>query len=239
MLRVLLVDDEPLARERLRRLLTGVDDVEVVGEAQDGESALEQVEALSPDVLLLDVQMPGCSGLEVAASLGAEGPRIIFCTAFDEHAVDAFELAATDYLLKPVTQARLRAAVERVRAQRAEPARPPGVSHPHPRRVLARSGSRYRVVPLSSVLVFTSEGGLTEVRTAEERSWLHPSLNELETRLDPTRFCRVSRAALVNLDAVREVVPDPAGGGIAVLVDGSRLDVSRRRLKTLVDRLGG
>ena len=107
MIRALLVDDEEPARERLRRLLTELGGVEIGGEAEDGEQAMEQIAALRPDLVFLDIQMPGCTGMEVAASLAAPRPRIIFCTAFDQYAVDAFELNAVDYLLKPVNRARL------------------------------------------------------------------------------------------------------------------------------------
>ena len=104
MVHALLVDDEQPARERLRRLLAAFDDVEVVGEAEDGEHALERILELRPDVVFLDIQMPGCSGLDLAASMPAPRPKIVFCTAFEEHAVDAFELHAVDYLLKPITR---------------------------------------------------------------------------------------------------------------------------------------
>jgi two-component system, LytTR family, response regulator len=114
-MRVLLVDDEQPARERLRQLLAAHADVRVVGEADDGLQATEQIAELAPDVVFLDIQMPGASGLDVAASLGAPRPMIIFCTAFDDYAVDAFEVSAIDYLLKPVNRARLAAALERVR----------------------------------------------------------------------------------------------------------------------------
>ena len=113
------MDDEQPARERLRQLLSGNADVEIVGEAEDGVQAVERVGELTPDLVLLDIQMPGCSGLEVAASLGRPRPAIIFCTAFDQYAVDAFELHAVDYLLKPVNRARLQAALDRVRRARA------------------------------------------------------------------------------------------------------------------------
>ena len=115
MIRALVVDDEPAARERLSQLLAPYDDVEVVGEAADGEQAVERIRELKPDLVLLDIQMPGCSGIEVAASLPAPRPKIVFCTAYDEYAVDAFELHAVDYLLKPVNRARLEKTLQRVR----------------------------------------------------------------------------------------------------------------------------
>src|SRR5512139_2782185 len=115
MIRALLVDDEQPARDRLRQLLAAHADVEVVGEADDGVHAAERIAELLPDVVFLDIQMPGASGLDVAASLGARRPLVVFCRAFDQYAVDAFELSATDYLLKPVDRARLAAAIDRVR----------------------------------------------------------------------------------------------------------------------------
>ncbi len=123
MIRTLVIDDEQPARERLKQLLSAHPDVEVVGEADDGVQAAEQIAELSPDLVLLDIQMPGASGLDVAASLGKPRPAVIFCTAFDQYAVDAFELSALDYLLKPVNRARLAAALDRVRAA-APPAGP-------------------------------------------------------------------------------------------------------------------
>ena len=115
MIRALLVDDEQPARERLRQLLSAHPDVEIAGEAEDGVQAAERIAEVAPDVVFLDIQMPGASGLDVAASLGQPRPFVIFCTAFDQYAVDAFELSATDYLLKPVNRARLAAALDRVR----------------------------------------------------------------------------------------------------------------------------
>jgi two-component system LytT family response regulator len=241
-LRVLLVDDEQPARERLRLLLGAHDDVAVVGEAADGEQAAEQIAELAPELVLLDIEMPGCSGIEVAASLPAPRPKIVFCTAFDEYAVDAFELHAVDYLLKPVNRARLAQALERVRRLPAEeldasiekigPA-----SGNYPRRFLAKRGSKYCVVPREEVLYFASEGGLTKLQSAAGHFWMQPTLTELEARLDPAGFFRISRAGIINLDAVREVVPQPGGHGEVDLRGGARLEVSRRRLKTLMGRL--
>jgi two-component system, LytTR family, response regulator len=244
MIRALLVDDEQPARDRLRQLLSAFADIEVVGESEDGEQAIEKILELHPDLLFLDIQMPGCSGMEVAASLPSPRPRIIFCTAFDEYAVDAFELHAVDYLLKPVTRARLEKAVERVRSlppSEMEEAigkagRAPGS---YPTRFLAKGSSRYRVVPGQEVLYFASEGSLTKLQTAESHYWMQPTLSELEGRLDPARFFRVSRSAIVHLDAVGEVVPLPGGHGEIRLRNGARLAVSRRRFAALVDRLSG
>lgn len=240
MIRALLVDDEQPARDRLRLLLAEVEDVEIVGEADDGERAMEQIAALRPTVVFLDIQMPGCTGMEVAASLPEPRPHIVFCTAYDEYAVDAFELHAVDYLLKPVSRARLQKALDRVR--RGAPSEE-GMDRAGragaPTRFLARKGTAYRVVPAREVLCFVSENGLTKLQAAGDHYWMAPTLNDLEVRLDARHFFRVSRAAIVNLDAVRQVVPNETGGGELTLRDGSRVQVSRRRFRELTDRLGG
>ncbi len=238
-IRALLVDDEQLARERLRRLLAVHAELEVLDEAEDGEQAIEKVLELRPDLVFLDIQMPGCSGLEVAASLPSPRPNIIFCTAYDEYAVDAFELHAVDYLLKPVNRARLAKAVERV-LQREDPTESDRAIDraEYPLRFLAKRGSRYYVVPRSDVLCFVSEGGLTMLQTAKHQLWMQPSLSDLEQRLDPARFFRVSRSAIVSLDAVKQVRPLGGGQAEIQLVNDLELEVSRRRFKLLMEKLG-
>jgi two-component system LytT family response regulator len=245
MIRAVLVDDEQPARERLRQLLAAHADVEVVGEAEDGVQAAERIAELQPDVAFLDIQMPGASGLDVAASLGVQRPLVVFCTAFDQYAVDAFELSATDYLLKPVNRARLAAALDRIRlATRsdgftrslASATREAGLS---PTRFLARRGSRYKVVPLADVIAFTFTDGVTHVITPTETLSMQPTLAALGRRLDPARFCQVSRTVLVHLDAVREARPFSDGAGEVLLSNGQTVAVTRRRWRALVDRLEG
>jgi DNA-binding LytR/AlgR family response regulator len=227
-LRVLLVDDEQPARDRLRQLLAGVEDIEIVGEAEDGVQAIERVTELTPDLVLLDIQMPGCSGLEVAASLARPRPAIIFCTAFDQYAVDAFELQAVDYLLKPVNRTRLQAALARVREQK-------GTEHEQPLDGLARAE---RLAPArQEVIAFTFHEGLTRLHTAAEQFWMQPTLAALARRLDPGAFLQVSRTAIVNLDAIREARPFPDGTGEVALSNGLTFPVTRRRWRLLMDRL--
>jgi two-component system LytT family response regulator len=241
-IRILLVDDEQPARDRLRQLLAGIEDFEIVGEAEDGVQAIERVAELAPDLVLLDIQMPGCSGLEVAASLPRPRPAIIFCTAYDQYAVDAFELRAADYLLKPVNRARLHAALMRVREQHAR-ARERQLdditrSEPlSPARFLARRGARYRIVPRGEVVAFTFHDGLTRLHTATEQLSMQPTLAALARRLDPQAFLQVSRSAIVNLDAVREARPYPDGTGEVVLTNGLTFPVTRRRWRLLMERL--
>jgi two-component system LytT family response regulator len=244
MIRVLVVDDEQPARERLLQLLGPIPDLQVVGQAADGEQAIERVVELHPDLVLMDIQMPGCSGLEVAACLPRPRPQIIFCTAFDQYAVDAFELQAVDYLLKPVNRVRLARAIERVR--RTDPAEAEAevdrVMHAvrgANTRLVARCSDRYRVVPQQEVVYFSSGTGLTRLHTADRCYVLEPTLNDLEGRLDPVLFFRISRAAIVNLDSVAEVLPLTGGIAEVVLKGGVRLEVSRRRVRELLHRLEG
>jgi len=244
MTRVLIVDDEEPARERLRQLLGAVPDVVVVGEASNGEKALDAISTLNPDVVLLDIQMPGLSGLEVAACLHRPRPRIIFCTAFDQYAVDAFEVNAVDYLLKPVNRVRLVRAIERARSKteaeaEADVDRVTEAVQGKCTRLLARCGDRFRIVHQKEVVYLSSEGGLTRLHTRDRRYVLDPTLNDLEDRLDPDVFFRISRAAIVNLDAVIEVLPLVGGIASVALTSGVALEVSRRRVKELLARLEG
>jgi two-component system LytT family response regulator len=244
MIRVVLVDDEQAARERLRQMLGPIPGIEIVGEAADGEQAIERIVELRPDLVLLDIQMPGCTGLEVAACLPTPRPKIIFCTAFDQYAVDAFELHAVDYLLKPVNRVRLARAIGRVcqgdgHEAGGEVERILATLRARNTRLLARSGEGYRVVPQSEVVHFCSDAGLTKLCTRDRAYLLDPTLNDLEQRLDPALFFRVSRAAIVNLDCVTEVLPLIGGVAEVVLNTGARLEVSRRRVKDLLQRLGG
>jgi two-component system LytT family response regulator len=239
-IRTVIVDDEQPARDRLRQLLASEPAVEIAGEAEDGVQAIERVAELAPDLVLLDIQMPGCSGLEVAASLARPRPAIIFCTAYDQYAVDAFELHAVDYLLKPVNRARLHAALERVRGmQRAERERQldavtRGAS---PVRFLARKAARYRIVPRREVVAFTFHEGLTRLHTASEQLWMQPTLAALARRLDADSFFQVSRTAIVSLDAIREARPFPDGTGEIILTNGVAIPVTRRRWRLLMERL--
>jgi len=242
MIRALVVDDEQTARERLRHMLVAIPDLEVIGEAADGVEAIARIGELRPDLVFLDIQMPGCSGLEVVASLPQPRPRIVFCTAFDQYAVDAFELHAVDYLLKPVNRVRLAHAIERVHEAGVPDT---GIDNAvravrsATTRLLARLGDRYRVIPLQDVLYFSSEDRLTSLHTRDRVYTLDPTLNDLEERLDPACFFRVSRAVIVNLNAVTEVLPLTGGVAEVVLNTGARLEVSRRRVHDLLDVLAG
>jgi two-component system LytT family response regulator len=244
MIRTFLVDDEQPARERLLTLLRPFENIEVIGEAEDGVHALEKIKELRPDLVFLDIQMPVCTGLEVAASLPSPSPAIIFCTAYDQYAVDAFELAAVDYLLKPVNRSRLAIAIRKIENQQpaAREEQSGKVNAALLRQIsrfLARKGARYVVIPLAETICFISEEGLTRLHTADQSYWIDPTLNDLEMRLDPFFFFRISRGGMVRLEAIREVIPMIGGSGEVVLTNGMKLEVSRRRFRELLDTLKG
>jgi two-component system LytT family response regulator len=243
-MRVLIVDDERPARERLRTLLAPFPDLEIVGECEDGEDALQRIGELHPDLVMLDVQMPGSSGIELAGSLPAPRPKIIFCTAYDQYAVDAFELSAVDYLLKPVNRSRLAQAIDRVRALSVDELdgnidRALQRPRPAPARFLARQGARSVVIAQKDVVYLGSEGGLTKLYMADRHYLMDPTLNDFERRLDPAVFFRISRTALVNLDWVASVDTLVGGFGEVAIKTGARLEVSRRRLRELLSALEG
>ena len=245
MIRVLIADDEVPTRVRMRQLLASHPDVEVAGEAGSGTEAMELTVQLQPDVVFLDVQMPGCSGIDVAACLPKPRPHVIFCTAYDQYAVEAFELHAVDYLLKPIARARLAQALDRVRQMQSTPGQQAALDRairgprPAPARFLVRSGAHYLVIGESRVLYFGTQGSLTCLVTENTQYWMDPSLNDLQQRVDPARFFRISRGALVNLNAITQVIPQAGSGGEVVLKNGQRLEVSRRRFRELLEALGG
>ena len=234
-----VADDEPVARAGLRAMLRAFEWVEVVGEAGDGEAAVRGIETLRPELVFLDVQMPGLLGTEVLRRLDRR-PFVVFTTAYSEHAVTAFELGAVDYLLKPFGPTRLTAAMERVRAGLGEPAavdaveRLSGASGTGPiTRLFVRVGGTLVPLPLGSVSRFEADGDYVIAHAEKARHVLHLSLSRLETRLDPRRFARVHRAHIVNLEQVRAFRPDAAGNLEAEMLDGSRVPVSRARAQEI------
>jgi DNA-binding LytR/AlgR family response regulator len=242
-MRVLVVDDEPIARRRLIRMLGRIADVVVAGEAADGEEALEKIAALAPDLLLLDIRMPGLDGLALARRRPL--PPVVFTTAYAEHAVEAFGAAAIDYLLKPVELQRLREAIERVRHRRAgidgavvaELLAQVGRDAARPPRLVAHRGETSWIVdPREITHLRATDKYVVFDREGKELS-LDFSLNELEERLERFGFCRVHRAALVNLERVR-AVHRTIRGLLLELDDGERVAVSRRRSAALLERLG-
>jgi two-component system, LytTR family, response regulator len=227
MIRVLVVDDERLARAELQRLLACHASVAVVGEAANAAEAALQVAALQPDLLLLDVQMPGASGFDLLAALD-DPPEVIFTTAFDQYALQAFEASALDYLMKPIEPRRLAAALERAAARLGFAP----TASAHPRKLFIRDGERCWFVRLEDIRLFESEGNYTRLYFDGAAPLLARSLLQLEQRLDPQQFFRANRRHIVNLAAVRSI-ENGDGGAVLLRVDGMSVEVSRRRLAAL------
>ena len=252
-LRVFLVDDEPLARARARLVLADIGGAEVVGEAGSVDEALPAIVAARPDVLLLDVQMPGADGFELLRRL-EERPAVIFVTAYDSYAVRAFEESAVDYLLKPYRRERLEQAMARARSDRVKPeelskrlqellALLPRGGEGAPAwldRFTVRVGARQRIVRAEDVLWFGAEEKLVFAATADDRHYVNFTLDELERRLDPKRFVRVHRSAIANLDRAAALHPGFAGTWRLQMDDAARTEVpvARSRARTLRERLG-
>jgi two-component system LytT family response regulator len=223
----LIIDDERMARQELKRLLSVHSDIEIVGEATTGEQALELIPRLSPDVIFLDVQMPGMNGFELLEHLD-DVPQVIFTTAYDEYALKAFEVSALDYLVKPVVPARLAAAVTKLR---------PRQDRVRPERVFVKEGERCWFVRVSDIFLLESEGNYTRLYFAKERPLVCRSLATLEARLDPAEFFRAGRKCIVNLKWV-EGVETSVGGNLLVRMRGGRcIELSRRQSTRFRDAL--
>jgi two-component system response regulator AlgR len=240
-LRVLIVDDEPPARGRLRQLLEEIPDTECVGEGATGEEALSLVESAEPDVVLLDIRMPGIGGLEAARQIAAlpEPPAVIFTTAYEQHALEAFEAEASGYLLKPVRRDRLAAALERAsrprRTQRTAPGdAPAGTRRAH---VSARVRDQIRLIPVADVLCFIAEQKYTTVRHLGGEDLIEDSLRSLEDEFG-TQFVRIHRSALVAVAQVEALERDAEGHAwVRLRNGGGRLQVSRRLAAEVQRRL--
>jgi two-component system, LytTR family, response regulator len=235
----LIVDDEPVARLGLRSMLTAFEWVEIVGEAADGLAAVEMINRIRPELVFLDVQMPGLPGIDVLRQIERQ-PFVVFTTAYSQHAVSAFELGAVDYLLKPFGPVRLSATMERIRSAIGEPAtigpieRLSGALTAEPiSRLFVRTGSTLSPLPVADVWWFEADGDYVIAHTHRVHHVLGLPLSRLETRLDPRRFVRVHRGHIVNLDHVRAFNPDARGNLEAELADGRRVPVSRRRAQEL------
>lgn len=246
-LRVLVVDDEPVARRRLRRLLDALPDLEVVAEAEDGTEALERVREHAPDVAFLDVRMPGMDGLELARALAGR-THVVFTTAHDAHALAAFEAAAVDYLLKPVRRDRLERAVERVRSlargvdagrvaallEQVAAGRPAASD---PQRIVARRGDVVELFDPRDVTRFRAASGYVVFAHGGREHVVDETLNALEARLAPLGFFRAHRSELVSLGRVRALHRQD-DAAVVELDDGQRAAVSRKQLPELKRRLG-
>jgi two-component system LytT family response regulator len=238
-MKALLIDDERLARNELRRLLAAFPEIQIAGEAAQAKQAREQIAALKPDLLFLDVQMPGETGIEFLESLEPPVPQVIFTTAYDEFAVKAFELNALDYLLKPVDPARLAAAVERLRRQRQEtsPKEEPAGCLDAKDRVFVREGEKCWFVEVGQIRLLESEGNYTRVHFGDAQPQLFRSLNAMEERLDPKCFFRANRRQIINISWIDRIEPWFSGGLLVHLKGGAKIELSRRQAQEFRERM--
>ena len=262
-IRVLIVDDEPLARQRLEDLLRAEAGVEIVASVDNGEAAVDAVRSLHPDIAFLDVQMPGKTGIDVVREVGPEAmPLTIFVTAYDRYALQAFDLAAVDSLVKPFDDERFEQAFQRARryveleemgelrerllavldggsrgGSSSAPAAPPSGS-PYLERIAVEMRGKVRVVPVSQIEYITASGPYVELHTSERAYLIREAIHTLEEKLDPNRFLRIHRSIIVRVDLI-DTFHRGAGGDYEVqLKGGARLRVSRSRREELERRLG-
>ncbi len=239
-MKALLIDDERLARTELRRLLAGAGEgITVAGEAANAKQAREQIAALKPDLIFLDVQMPGETGMELLESLEPPVPHVIFTTAYDEFAVKAFELNALDYLLKPVDPARLASALGRLRDKAGLPAA--AVEKPvrlaAEDKVFVREGERCWFVEVKTIRLLESEGNYTRVHFDTAQPQLFRSLNAMEERLDPKYFFRANRRQIINLTWIDKIEPWFSGGLLVQLKGGAKIELSRRQAQEFREKM--
>lgn len=256
-IRVLVVDDEPLARDCVRLALEDVDEIDLIGECGDGEEAVAAIREAAPDLVLLDVQMPELDGFDVVERIGVEEmPAVVFVTAYDEHAVRAFEVHAIDYIMKPFDDARLveavRHALRQIRLREAgelgrrlaavltdlpAAARPEasggarsasdGPNGAYASRVLVRDRDRFRFVETAAIDWLEAAGNYVRLHTGDRSHLIRATLSGTLERLDPARFVRIHRSTVVNVERIREVQPWVGGDYVAILHDGRQLKVSR------------
>jgi two-component system, LytTR family, response regulator len=244
MIRTLIVDDESIARKVLRDELEPFKDVEIVGEADNGQEALRLIEELRPDLVFLDLRMPLMGGFEVIRLRGDILPAFIIVTAYDQHAIEAFEAGAIDYLLKPVSQNRLQRALQRARALQgnkrklaenaaklADATAP--ATLPPTRKVVGRRGEEYFLLDVKDILAFQAEGELVWIITSTSRFLATQSLRKIETHLKDPPFQRVHRNAIVNVNHVRKMSPMSSQRWLLTLSNSQQLVVSKRQAHTL------
>jgi len=263
-LRVLIADDEMLARQRLEDLLRQEGGVEIVGSADSGPAAVEAIRRLHPDLVFLDVQMPGLTGIEVVREIGAHAmPATIFVTAYDRYALDAFDVAAVDYLVKPFDDERFEQAFRRARRlvelaevgrlseqlrvllhtqgspgnASAPAAAAPGRA-PYLERIAVEMRGQVRVVPAESIDYITASGPYAEIHVGEKTYIIRERMQTLEERLDPNRFFRIHRSVIVRLERIEALLREPGGDYAVQLKSGARLSVSRNRVEPLEQWMG-
>jgi two-component system LytT family response regulator len=239
-MKAMIIDDERLARVALRRLLAEYRHIEIVGEAEDAGDALTQIMCLQPDVLFLDVQMPGKDGFQLLAELEV-APKVIFTTAYDDYALRAFQVSALDYLVKPIEQEHLARAVEKLRAQIPQS---DTVTHPSTiqyltaeHQVFVKDGDKCWFVRVGDIRLLESEGNYTRLHFGSNKPLLLRTLAYMEERLDPAHFIRASRRHIVNIRAITGVESWYGGGLILTLTDDTKVEMSRRQAQKLREQM--
>jgi two-component system LytT family response regulator len=250
-IRTCIVDDEPLARERLRSLLASEPDIELIGECENGSSAIPFIERHAPDLLFLDVQMPGKDGFAVLQALDANvPPAVVFVTAYDQYALQAFDVHALDYLLKPFSGTRFRRALQRVRVelQRESPRAEMNerllsfiqdLRQPkRPERLVLKTAGRVSFVRVDEIDWIEAEGNYVRLHIGSASHLLRETMKGMESKLDPDRFIRIHRSTIVNTDRIKELQPLFHGEYAVILRDGTRLTASRgpeNKLRKLIE----
>jgi two-component system LytT family response regulator len=255
-LRVLIVDDEMLARQRLQDLLSRERAVEIVGQIDNGEAAVAAIQALKPDLAFLDVQMPGKTGVDVVRAVGIDKmPATIFVTAYDQYALKAFDLAAVDYLVKPFDDERFEQAFRRARRMvelqevdrlserllavlAGQRERLPGARGNYLQRIPVESRGQVRVVAVEQIDYITASGPYAELHVGDKTFVIRERMQGLEEQLDPAQFFRIHRSSIVRLDRIDTLLREPGGDYAVRLKSGMRLDVSRNRIEQLEKWMG-
>ncbi len=260
MIRVLIVDDEPGARRRLERLLSREADVEIVDQVGTGRKAIAAIGTLKPDLVFLDVQMPGMTGIDVVREVGSHRmPAVIFVTAYDQYAVEAFDVAALDYLLKPFDDERFEQALTRARQHLARhatdelrdrlqallqavaspaPAGPEPAPTKYLERIAVEMRGQLRIVPISKISFISASGNYVYLHVGEDELLVREQMQRLEDHLPPDQFFRIHRSTIVRLDEIETLLSKPGGDYAVRLRNGKHLKASRSRWGKLADRLG-
>jgi len=242
-LRTLIVDDEPLARDRLRSFLHAEPDVEIAGECGNGTEAIALIRSAAPNLVFLDMQMPGCNGLQVLAELPEDRrPAIVFATAYEKFAVDAFDVAAVDYLLKPFDRERFQQAMRRVREHVLRTREPqavlPAATTAKPDRITVKADGRLVFLKPEEIVRVEAADNYVMLHLVSGRLMLRETMTAIEARLGTAVFARINRSAIVQLDQIREIQPAQHGDYTVVLRDGTKLPLSRS-LRGQLDRFAG
>ncbi|MCE7059134.1 LytTR family DNA-binding domain-containing protein [Dyadobacter sp. CY343] len=234
-MRTLIVDDERLARNELKRLLEPYSKIEIIGEAANAEEALVMIDELQPELLFLDIQMPGKNGFELLSSIEGKTPEVIFTTAYDEYAIKAFEYNALDYLLKPIDNERLKETIHRIEENQAQP-EAPAQTHERAEKVLGgndqvfvKDGEKCWFVKLGKIRLFESMGNYVRLHFDDQKPLVLKSLNNLEERLDPNTYFRANRKHIINLGWIEKIEPWFSGGLLVTLQGGDKIEISRRQ----------